>query len=188
MVLDMKPLDVIYWIRALLGAVIGLLCTLYLYVAVNRELTSILTLLTGISFAILFYTATFYVVKLKFLGKVEKRSKLLMQGIGVYFFAWIVTWVLAVSLMMPSVSVSVYVGGNLNSGQEFWVAARNVGGQVVQNTTITGSRRMALLPPDTYTFQLGGNLTGYAVGGQNQTLTVGWLESAEVVFNVTQVP
>lgn len=188
MVVVMKPLDMIYWVRALLGAVIGLLCTLYLYVAVNRDLGSILTLLSGLSFAILFYTATFYVVKFKFLGRVEKRSKLLTHGIGVYFFAWVVTWVLAVSLMMPSVSVSVYVGGSLTSGQEFWVAARSGEGQVVQNVTVSGSRQMALLPPDTYVFQLGGNLTGFEVGDQNQTLTVSWLESAEVVFNVTQIP
>ncbi len=182
----MKPLSIIYWTRAGLGLVIGLLCAAYLYVSVSRELASVFTLLTGLSFALLFYIATFYVVKLRFLGRVEKQSKLMTQGIGIYFFAWLVSWILVVTLLLPSVSVSIYVNGESPEERTFWVAARNVAGDVVQNvTTTSGSLRIALLSPGTYIFEVG-NVTGFEVVGQNQELTLGWLHSPVVVFYVNQ--
>ncbi len=185
----MKPLTLIYWTRAGLGVTIGVLCALYVYFSVTTELVSLYTLITGISFAMLFYIVTYYVVKSKFFTRVEKQSKLVTQGIGIYFFAWIVSWTLIVTMLMPAVSVSIYDNdsGNLVANQGFWVAARNSVGQVVQNTTIpTGNLRMSLLPPGTYTFELG-NVSGYNVINQNQVLQIGWLESAQVGFNVTQV-
>jgi len=185
----MKPLNIIYWTRAALGVVIGVLCAVYVYFSVTTELVSFYTLLTGISFAMLFYIATFYVIKFKFFTKVEKPSKLMMQGIGIYFFAWIVSWTLIVTLLMPSVSVSIYVDntGSLAEGQEFWVVAENSVGQIVQNvSTTSGVLRMALLPPGSYTFRLEGNLTGYNVVNQNQTVTLDWLQSSDIIFNVTQ--
>jgi hypothetical protein len=42
-----------------------------------------------------------------------------------------------------------------------------------------------LLPPGTYNFEIG-NVTGFDVVGQNQELTVGWLESPTVAFFVNQ--
>jgi hypothetical protein len=185
----MKPLFVIYWARAGLGVVIGVLCAVYLYLSVSRELASIFTLFTGLSFAMLFYIVTFYVIKLKFLGKVDKESKLMTQGIGIYFFAWLVSWVLVVSMLLPSVSVNVYVSGEFIEERRVWVAARNAGGDVVQNVTTTiGSFKMALLPPGAYVFQLGGLELNETVVGQNQELTLDWLQSPTVVFNITQNP
>jgi len=183
----MKPLSVIYWSRAGLGVAIGVLCAVYLYLSVSRELASIFTLLTGLSFAMLFYIATFYVIKLKFLGRVDKQSKLMTQGIGIYFFAWLVSWVLVVSMILPSVSVSVYVSDEFTEERKIWVTAQNAGGDVVQNVTTTiGSFKMALLPPGAYVFQLGGSFENETVVGQNQELTLDWLQSSTVVFNVTQ--
>jgi hypothetical protein len=185
----MKPLSVIYWARAGLGVIIGVLCAVYLYLSVSRELGSLFTLLTGLSFAMLFYIATFYVIKLKFLGKVDKQSKLMTQGIGIYFFAWLVSWVLVVSLLLPSVSVSVYASGGFTEDRKIWVAARNTDGGVVQNVTTTiSSFKMALLPPGNYTFQLGGNFENETVMGQDQELTLEWMQSYTVVFNITQNP
>lgn len=177
----MKPLTTIYWMRASLGVVIGILCGVYIYFSVSSEIVSLYTLITGISFALLFYIATFYILKSRFFGRVEKQSKLMTQGIGIYFFAWLVSWTLIVTLLMPSVSVNIYIEDteNLVAGQTFWVTARNRAGQVVKNiTTETGSLKMALLPPGTYTFNLG-NTT------QNQTKTIGWLQSLDVIFYVT---
>ncbi len=182
----MKPLTVIYWSRAVLGVVIGVLCAFYVYFTVTSELGSFYTLLTGLSFALLFYIVVYYVVKFKYFARVEKQSKLMTQGIGIYFFAWIVSWTLIVTLLMPSVSVSVYVDGGLTAEQDLWVAAWGNGGTVTQNVTITsGTARMALIQPGTYMFQLGGGLTGYEVVNQNQTMTVGWVEAASVSFNVS---
>ncbi len=186
---SVKPLNMIYWGRAGLGMVIGVLCAVYLFFSATSELTNIYTLLTGVSFALLFYVATYYIIKLKFFGAVEKKSKLITHGIGIYFFAWVVSWILAVSLLLPSVSVSIYVGGELAEGRTFWVAAHSAGGGVVQNvTTASGSFRMALLAPGNYVFQLGGNFENETVEGQNQESVLGWLQSSSVVFNVTQSP
>ena len=177
---------VIYWTRACLGVVIGLLCAAYVYVSVSSDLASLFTLMTGLSFAMLFYIVTFYVIKLRFLGRVEKQSKLMTQGIGIYFFAWLVSWILVITLLLPSVSVGIYVDGNLAEGQTFWVTARNAAGNVVQNvTTTSGSIRVALLSPGTYTFEIG-NVTGLDVTGQNQTLTLAWLQSHAITFSVNQ--
>ncbi|MDH5449112.1 MAG: hypothetical protein OEY24_07490 [Candidatus Bathyarchaeota archaeon] len=179
----MKPLTTIYWTRAALGLVIGVLCTVYIYFSVSSDLISIYTLLTGISFAILFYLATYYVIKSKFFARVEKQQKIITQGIGIYFFAWIVSWTLIVTMLMPSASVNIYINdtGNLAEGQEFWVTARGSTGQLVQNkTTTSGTLRMALLPPGAYTFELGNT-------NQSQELTLDWLQNLNVVFNVTPV-
>jgi len=185
----MKPLTQIYWTRAGLGLLIGVLCGFYVFLSVTTELTSFYTLLTGTSFALLFYIITYYLIKIKFLAKVEKQSKLLTQGIGIYFFAWLVSWTLIITFLMSSVSVNVYnASGNLVAGQELWVVAWNSAGQPVRNiTTASGSLHFGLMPPDTYTFQLG-NTTGYNVTNQNQTLPIDWLQSLNVDFNVTQVP
>jgi hypothetical protein len=180
----MKPLTTIYWTRAALGLVIGMLCAVYIYFSASTDLVSLYTLLTGISFAMLFYIATYYVIKSKFFARVEKQQKIVTQGIGIYFFAWIVSWTLIVTMLMPSVSVNIYVNdtGNPAEGQEFWVTARDNTGRLVQNkTTTSGTLIMALLPPGTYTFELGDT-------GQSQELRVSWLQNLNVVFNVTPTP
>jgi len=180
----MKPLSIIYWIRASLGLFIGTLCALYVYSTVSTEVTNIYTLLTGVSFALLFYIATYYLIKGKYFGRVEKQSKLVTQGIGIYFFAWIVSWSLVVTLFMPSVTVNINnVDGGPVEGLELWVVAENGAGQVIRNmTTVTGTLRMALLPPGTYVFRLGDS-SGYVVD-QNETLSLGWLQSESVTFSL----
>jgi hypothetical protein len=184
----MKPLTIIYWIRAGLGLVIGILCALYVYSTVSTEVTSIYTLLTGISFALLFYIATYYLIKSRYFGRVEKQSKLITQGIGIYFFAWLVSWTLIISLFMPSITVNIsntHTGG-LVEGLEYWVVAENSAGQVIRNvTTTTGTLRMTLLPPDTYTFKLG-NSSG--ISPYQEKLALDWLQSEDVTFSVPWIP
>lgn len=193
----MKPLTLIYWTRAALGLVIGLLCGIYIYYSATSELFNFFTLLTGISFAMLFYLATYYILKLKFYARVEKPSKLVRQGIGIYFFAWIVSWTLIVTLLMPTVSVNIYDSnsGDLVEDQEFFVLVRNAAtSQLVRNITkrdfekVTplGSYRIALLPPGEYTFELA-ILGNFTIEGQNHTLPIGWLGNLNVSFHVTPV-
>jgi len=52
------------------------------------------TFLNGITIALVVYLITYYLFKAKFRTQVEKQSKLMTQGIGIYFFTWIVSWVL----------------------------------------------------------------------------------------------
>jgi hypothetical protein len=179
---------VIYWIRASLGVVIGLLCGAYLILSATSEFYDFFTLLTGLSFALLFYLATYYIIKFRFLSKVEKSSKLMTQGIGIYFFGWIVSWTFIISLIMPSVSVSIYSGSSLAVGQELWISAESLEGSTfINRTTDSATLRLTLLPPGTYVLRLGGDLTGYDVVNQNQTINLEWLDSRDLEFNITPV-
>ena len=102
----MKPLTLIYWSRALLGLVIGIICGVYIFISASTELASFYTLLTGLSFALLFYIATYYLLKLKYFARVDNPSKIVRQGIGIYFFAWLVSWTLIVTLITSSASIA----------------------------------------------------------------------------------
>jgi hypothetical protein len=176
----MNSLTAIYWIRIGLGLIAGILCTAYVYFSNPGELVSLYTLLTGLSLALIFYIISYYFIKLRFFARIEKPSKLMTQGIGIYFFAWIVSWILVVTVIMPLTTVRIYDNstGSLADG-EFWVVAYNFMNQPVQNaTTTSGVIKMTLLPPGSYTFQLGNiNL--------NQTFTLNWLQNLEIHFNVT---
>ena len=91
----MKPTTIIYWTRACLGIVAGLLSTL-LSAASGQP-----SLFNGITAALLVYIVTHYVYKSLFLAKVEKQSKIFTTGIGAYFLTWIVTWVIFYTLFRP---------------------------------------------------------------------------------------
>jgi hypothetical protein len=88
----MKPLTVVYWSRVGLGIIAGLFCTL-----LARS-----SFLSGLSFGILFYILTYYILKRLFVVKVEKPSDLFKMGIGAYFLSLIISWVLLFSLMHPT--------------------------------------------------------------------------------------
>jgi PKD repeat protein len=99
----MTPLRLVYWIRVLLGIVIGGICALYNHFGPSSfPPGDIADLLRGLSFALLFYLATYYIIKWKFFAKVEKPQKLATMGIGVYFLAWIIFWSLFVSLPLQA--------------------------------------------------------------------------------------
>lgn len=88
----MKPITVVYWSRVGLGIIAGLFCTL---LARN-------SFLSGLSFGILFYILTYYILKRLFASEVEKPSDLFKMGIGAYFLSLIISWVLLFSLMHPT--------------------------------------------------------------------------------------
>ncbi|MEM2098420.1 MAG: hypothetical protein QXU99_01550 [Candidatus Bathyarchaeia archaeon] len=92
----MKPLVVIYWLRLGLGIVSAILSTL---LSLLRDELSYTTFLNGLTLALAVYLISYYVIKAKFLTKVEKQSKIMTQGIGIYFFTWLVFWILIYSIM-----------------------------------------------------------------------------------------
>lgn len=102
----MKPSTSLYWIRAVLGVTIGALDALYDYFAgvVSQTMFSINDFFTGLAFALLFFIITYYVLKIFYVDKFQKKSKILSTGIGTYFLLWIVAWVL-----MDSV-IRTYIG------------------------------------------------------------------------------
>ncbi len=93
----MRPLTLIYWLRVGLGFVAAAISTALTLAAGERGLT---TFLNGLTIALVVYLVTFYIIKAKFVNKVEKQSKIMTQGIGIYFFAWLVLWVLIYSLIL----------------------------------------------------------------------------------------
>ena len=94
----MKTLNVIYIIRIGLGALAALVATLLI------DLKSGDPLINGITVALAVYILTYYLLKMQFSNKVEKESKILTMGIGIYFIIFVFCWVLFTTpLLAPPV-------------------------------------------------------------------------------------
>jgi uncharacterized membrane protein YvlD (DUF360 family) len=100
----METLSLIYWCRVGLGVIAALISTVVWVLTAGPALTGGLfsSVIEGISLAIIFYIITYYILKMKFITKVEKTSKLLTTGIGAYFLTWIVSWILFYTLILKA--------------------------------------------------------------------------------------
>jgi len=92
----LKPLVTIYWIRVALSIVAAAISAI---VATMQNATDLYTFLNGITIALLIYLLSYYVLKAKFMNKVEKQSKIMTMGIFIYFIAWAVFFILFYSIM-----------------------------------------------------------------------------------------
>jgi len=107
----MKPLEIIYWLRLALGIVAAFTCVGY-GIATGRISHNLQTgdsspdyifFINSLNLTIIIYIISYYVViKRKFMLKVEKPQKLFTTGIGIYFLAWIVFWILLYTIMLAS--------------------------------------------------------------------------------------
>jgi hypothetical protein len=92
----LKPLEVIYWIRVALSIVAAgisaVVATMFDAVAFN-------TFLNGVTIALAIYLLSYYVLKAKFMNKVEKQSKIMSMGIFIYFISWAAFFILFYSIM-----------------------------------------------------------------------------------------
>ena len=93
----MRPLPLIYWTRLVLAIIAAAISTAVALALGERGLN---TFINGLTIALLVYLITFYIFKAKFKGKVEKQSKIMTQGIGIYFFAWLVSWILIYTIVL----------------------------------------------------------------------------------------
>ena len=91
----MKPLEALYWLRFILGIVAALVCVGYEQAVglISTEFNLVI-LFNGISFALIVYILSYYVIKPKYILKVDKPQKIFTTGIGIYFLSWLVFWVL----------------------------------------------------------------------------------------------
>ncbi len=89
--MKLKTLNVIYCIRIGLGILAALVNALVIDLKVGDPL------ITGISTGILFYIISYYILKWRFLNKVEKPSKIFTMGIGAYFLTFILCWTLFIT-------------------------------------------------------------------------------------------
>ena len=96
----MKPLVLIYWTRVALSIVAAAISAV---VATMQSADSLTTFVNGLTIALLIYLLSYYVLKAKFLTKVEKQSKIMTMGIFMYFIAWAVFFILFYSILKPPV-------------------------------------------------------------------------------------
>ena len=95
----MRPLVVIYWIRCALGIVAGLTSAFVsMLTGTKPGAYDLNNFLNGLTIALLVYLLSYYILKAGFSAKVEKQSKIMSMGIGIYFFTWIVAWVFFFSI------------------------------------------------------------------------------------------
>ena len=93
----MKPLEVIYWIRVALSIIAGIISA---FVAKLFDPFEFNTFLNGLTIALAIYLLSYYVLKAKFMNKVEKQSKIMTMGIFIYFIAWAVFFILFYSILV----------------------------------------------------------------------------------------
>ena len=104
----MHPLVKVYWLRVVLGIIAAFVCAGYGIAA--QKIThnppqeafpvDYLFLMNSITLALAVYLISYYIIKSKFMLKVEKPSKLATTGIGIYFIAWLVFWVLLYTIIV----------------------------------------------------------------------------------------
>ena len=87
----MKTLNIIYCSRIGFGILAALLAAIVVDLKVGTPL------INGISVALAVYLVTYYVIKWRFMNKVDKPTKLFTMGIGVYFLTFILCWVLFIT-------------------------------------------------------------------------------------------
>ncbi len=93
----MRPLTLLYWIRVVLAIIAAAISTIITLALGERGLN---TFLNGLTIALLVYLVTYYILKAKFIGKVEKQSKIMSQGIGIYFFTWLVSCIFMYTIIL----------------------------------------------------------------------------------------
>jgi hypothetical protein len=93
----LKPLEVIYWIRVALSIIAGVISA---FVATLFDAFEFNTFLNGLTIALAIYLLSYYVLKAKFMNKVEKQSKIMTMGIFIYFIAWAVFFILFYSILV----------------------------------------------------------------------------------------
>jgi predicted amino acid-binding ACT domain protein len=91
-----RPLILIYWTRLALGIVAAIISAL---VAMNLDVLDFTAFTTSLTIALLVYLLSYYALKAKFYNKVEKQSKIMTMGIGIYFIAWAVFFILSYSII-----------------------------------------------------------------------------------------
>jgi hypothetical protein len=96
----LRPLVTLYIARLGLGMVAAVLSALLANVQNELSLT---TFMNGLTIALLVYLVSYYLFKAVFRARVEKPSKIMSTGIGIYFFTWIVFMILFYTVLRPLV-------------------------------------------------------------------------------------
>jgi len=90
-------------IRIALGALAALVAAFVVNLKVGNPL------INGITIALAVYLLSYYLLKMQFMTRVEKPTKILSMGIGIYFMTFVLCWVLFITpfLVPPIASFTV---------------------------------------------------------------------------------
>jgi hypothetical protein len=101
----MTPVTQLYWLRVALGITAGAVtAAIAFFLYPPSSLYDLSTLLNSITVTLLIYFITYYIFRAMYKTKIEKQSKILSTGIGIYFFSWIAFFVLiytALRILIP---------------------------------------------------------------------------------------
>jgi uncharacterized membrane protein len=92
--IKLKTLNIIYILRICFGILAAIIATLVVDLKVGNPL------INGTSIGLAIYLVSYYVLKWRFMNKVEKPTKVFTMGIGVYFLTFIMFWVLLITLFL----------------------------------------------------------------------------------------
>jgi len=84
----LKPLDQIYLVKAVLGALTAVICLLL----------GVKDLITALAIAMLIYLASDKILRQIFIEKLEK-TVVTKTGMGIFFITWIFLWILIYTFM-----------------------------------------------------------------------------------------
>lgn len=85
----MEPLNVIYWIKFVLGFLAAAICLLF----------KINNIFSGIMIGILVYLLGDRILRYVFIAKVDKQSTITKTGLGTYIITWIFFWILLYTIV-----------------------------------------------------------------------------------------
>jgi multisubunit Na+/H+ antiporter MnhB subunit len=104
----MQPLVKVYWLRVALGIIAAFVCVVFGIAAQKIPHNppggafpvDYLFFINSITLALIVYLISYYIIKSRFMLKVEKPSKLATTGIGIYFMAWLIFWILLYTIIV----------------------------------------------------------------------------------------
>ncbi len=97
----MKTLETLYWLRLGTGIAAALACVGYGFVTgtITNTGFDVNTFINGLSIALITYILSYYILKLRFVVKVDNPRQIVTTGIGIFFLSWIVLWALLYTIL-----------------------------------------------------------------------------------------
>jgi PKD repeat protein len=174
----LKPLSIIYWSRVGFGILAAFICSL---LRVDRTPNP---LINGISIGIIIFILTYYILKWKFMAKVEKPTKIFTTGIGAYFLVWIVCWILFITpLIKPPIAMFAYSPQKPVVGEAITFNATASKGQIVNYSWNFGDKNLTTITNSIihHSYTSPANYTVTLTVKDDQGLT----DKTEKILNVT---
>jgi hypothetical protein len=105
----MTPITQLYWLRVSLGFVAAIVTAVVVVLFGGQvAIYDLSWLLNSITVALLIYFITYYIFRALYKNKIEKQSKILSTGIGMYFFTWIAFFVIFYTAFVVLLGVNIF--------------------------------------------------------------------------------